>query len=313
MRRAWAAALLFAGACGIAHGAACGGDPFVASNGLGGDGGNANDGGGSGDGAKRDGGSAGGDGATTNSDCGAVLVDREVCFPQSTFTMGSSAPNLGAGYFDHTPPHQVTLSPFVLDAFEVTVARYRECVDSSACTAPAATSTACTYSSAPGTRDDLPVLCVTWQQAVAFCEWDGNRRLPTEAQWERAARGASSPERDYPWGPGFDCPHAVLGGYAGGACPSYLGAVAIDSMPLGATPENVAQLAGNAAEWISDWAGSYPPGAVTDPQGPANGSVKVARGGAFSSQPAAGLGYSRGTADPASVGPWGMRCARPPR
>jgi formylglycine-generating enzyme required for sulfatase activity len=244
--------------------------------------------------------------------CGALRAgdapsfDRELCFEPSSFTMGSRAPNLGSVFADHTPPHPVTLQPFVLDAYEVSVGRYRGCVEAGSCSAPAA-GAGCSFA---GSDPTLPITCVTWEEAKQFCAWDGARRLPTEAEWERAARGSSS--SDYPWGARFDCAHAVLGGVS--ICPEYAGELpqAVGNRAAGASPEGALDLAGNVAEWVADWLGSYPSGAVSDPLGPSGGSQRVVRGGGWRSAPDHGMGYVRTGAAAEARGPWGFRCARDP-
>jgi len=308
----WAAAF---GRFALAVGSACGGDPFMAADpgaadGAGIDGAlTLGDGGPSGT-AVGEATTPSADSATTPSPCGPLRTGdaRESCFDSLTFSMGSNDPNLGGQFADHTPAHSVTLRAFAIDAYEVSVARYRACVSAGSCTAPA-TGAQCTYTASPGAGESMPVVCVTWAQAGAFCQFEGHR-LPTEAEWELAARGATA--RSYPWGEIFDCSKAVVGAYPGGACSSYTGPSAVDAMGAGATPEQVFNLAGNAAEWVADWMGSYRAGAQTDPTGPATGSMKIVRGGSFSNTPTAALGYARIPMSPTAVGSWGFRCARDP-
>ena len=230
--------------------------------------------------------------------------DRELCFEPTRFTMGSSAGNLGGLFADHTPPHPVSLRGFVLDAYEVTVGRYRKCVEAGGCLAPPP-GAGCSFQ---GGSDALPITCLTWEEAKKFCSWDGARRLPTEAEWERAARGPDA--TDYPWGREFDCEHAVLGGMS--ACPEHAGPLPKPegTTPEGASTEGAFDLAGNVAEWVADWFGSYPGSAVTDPTGPSAGTQRVVRGGQWRSLPEHGMGYVRATSTPETRGPWGMRCAR---
>ena len=140
---------------------------------------------------------AGSNGSSTNSTvCGTGRADSsskavDICIPAGQFTMGTTAANLGGTFSDHSPPHAVDLSSYFIDAYEVTVSRFRACVSDGACDPPSATGAGCTFDAQPSSADSLPVNCVLYATAVAFCKWDGGRRLPTEAEWERAARGTA--------------------------------------------------------------------------------------------------------------------------
>jgi len=196
------------------------------------------------------------------------------------FVMGSDP---GEGDPDEEPEHQVTLSSFAIDKYEVTNNRYRMCVIEGTCTPPK-------YPNAPGIADyysnsaydDYPVVWVTWQQAQDYCEWIG-RALPTEAQWERAARGPSPDERTYPWGDsGPDCTRANSVGCYGSP-------QRVTDLPDGASPSGALHMAGNVAEWVADYyeVDSYGacPVSCSDPAGPDTGTDRVLRGGGFVSSP----------------------------
>ncbi|MCC6191131.1 MAG: protein kinase, partial [Anaerolineales bacterium] len=132
----------------------------------------------------------------------AAVVDPAalglIAIPAGQFDMGAAA-----GRVDEQPLHTAVLGAFYIDQFEVTNRRYQACVDASACQPPANTGSF-TRSSyfALSEFSDHPVVAVTWEQAAAFCAWDGGKRLPTEAEWEFAARGVDG--RRYPWGNDFD-------------------------------------------------------------------------------------------------------------
>jgi formylglycine-generating enzyme required for sulfatase activity len=236
------------------------------------------------------------------------LADDEVCVRAGTFDMGSAAAP-SSGYFAQGPVHSVTLSAFFLDAFEVTVARYRRCVEAGACVAPGTTAAqGCTYTSSPADHEQHPITCVPWTSARDFCDWDGGRSLPTEAQWEQAARNASGSK--YPWGDAFSCDRAVLAGAS--QCTQYGGTLPqpVGSARAGASPERAFDLVGNAAEWVADWFGSYPSSAVTNPTGPATGGSRIQRGGSWLTLAADATSYARRGESPAAIGPYSFRCAR---
>jgi formylglycine-generating enzyme required for sulfatase activity len=240
----------------------------------------------------------------------AALADAEVCVPAGAFTMGSTAAALSAQYFSHGPEHSVTLSAYFIDAYEVSVGRYRRCVDAGACAAPSTTlAQGCTYTLLPLDHELHPITCVTWSAAQAYCAWDGGRRLPTEAEWERAARDAGS---KYPWGDTFSCERAVLGGGGNLQCPANAGPIPqpVGSTPSGASAEGAFDLAGNAAEWVADWYGGYNANAATDPTGPASGSQRIQRGGNWVTPSVDAVSYGRRGAPPEAMGAFSFRCVR---
>lgn len=203
-----------------------------------------------------------------------------VTVPAGPFTRGCQ------GCPSDTPLGTVTLSqPFDIDIFEVTVAQYRACVDAQVCTEPPTDEPGqafpCVYHQAG--LDDHPVNCVSWQQAKSYCEWRG-QDLPTEAQWERAARGAAD-ERRYPWGEDdATCALANVILVPFERCVS--GTSTVGAHPTGSSPDGVQDMIGNVAEWVSDWfSPTYYDEATSqvDPMGPASspGNTRVIRGGSF--------------------------------
>jgi len=221
----------------------------------------------------------------------------------ATFWMGSA---LYEGAADERPRHAVAVSSFVLDRTEVTNARYAACVAAGACNAPA-------YSSSQQRKHyfddnayaDYPVIFVSWSQAEAFCRWAGGR-LPTEAEWEFAARGPSPSVRPYPWGEERpDCNHANMGGCVGDTD-------RVGARPLGASPFGAQDMAGNVWEWTQDWydASYYEKAPAADPRGPDTGTLKVMRGGCWMSGPDAVRVSCRKAELPSTWAPnVGFRCA----
>jgi formylglycine-generating enzyme required for sulfatase activity len=199
----------------------------------------------------------------------------QVYIPAGTFRMGGMdvrrAPN-------ELPEHDVTLDAFWIDQLEVTNAMYGLCVSASACTLPQELKSQrrADYFSNPEFKD-YPVIYVTWGQAKTYCEWVG-RRLPTEAQWERAGRGDDF--RTFPWGE--DKANGQLANFN-----MLLGDTSrVGSYPAGASPFGVLDMAGNVAEWVNDlYSFDYSSllGNTLNPTGPAQSASlnRVVRGGSL--------------------------------
>jgi formylglycine-generating enzyme required for sulfatase activity len=179
--------------------------------------------------------------------------------------------------------HEVTLDPYAIDATEVSVASYMRCVAASACQRP---------SFAPGDPrydvPDYPITSVTWADAASYCAWAGGR-LPTEAEWELAARGYE--DDTFPWGKIWNPRLANHGAFADDPTDGrdgFVGLAPVGSFPDGATRSGILDLAGNAAEWVADWYDrdeqqfGYARGAQVNPKGPSFGALgHVIRGGSY--------------------------------
>jgi formylglycine-generating enzyme required for sulfatase activity len=191
-----------------------------------------------------------------------------------TFTMGLSE----AGIRDMRPflslayPHQVTLTkPYCIDVVEVSARKHLECIAAGGC---------------PATRAkcnrgyekylDHPSNCVNWTDAVAYCEWAG-KRLPTEAEWEFAARGPKGFR--HPWGD--TKPDDSKLWYSGTKI--RMGTSVVGTHPAGASPFGMLDMEGNVSEYVSDWEAHHPRTPQINPTGPASGTQKVTKGGAMDS------------------------------
>jgi formylglycine-generating enzyme required for sulfatase activity len=263
----------------------------------------------------------------------ATCPEGTVRVPGGTFQMGSPA---GLGEADEHPQHAVTLSPYCIDKTEVTVKAYEACISAKGCTVPLTVNGAGTteWNLYCNRRDlpDRPINCVDWNQAATYCAWAG-KRLPTEAEWEYAARG--SDDRVYPWG--NEAPNAKLLNACGSECldlgkrdpelqefekihqPMYHDddgwetTARVGSFPGGASPFGVLDMAGNVWEWTADWYGTYSDTAATNPQGPSIGTHRVSRGGGWiSNRPDGQVRAAARTQDEPSNRRvrLGFRCAR---
>ena len=179
-----------------------------------------------------------------------------VLIPAGEFLMGSND-----GEDDEKPVHRVYLDAYYIDKYEVTNKQYREFVEATGHKTPRQWG-----------EDNHPVLYVSWEDAVAYATWAG-KRLPTEAEWEKAARGGLV-GKEYPWGDGIDSGKANYKDNVG------------KTTPVGSYPPNgygLYDMAGNVWEWCSDWYDDdyYANSPSKNPQGPSSASCRVRRGGGW--------------------------------
>lgn len=230
-----------------------------------------------------------------------VLETPMVSIPEGHFLMGANGTD---ALEDERPQHQVWIDRFEMDPYEVTTGHYAEFLALSKRPAPwqwEAVDLA--------QHHDRPVIGVSWFDAEAYCRWRG-KRLPTEAEWEKAARGNDG--RLFPWG--NHIPTDELANFGLGARFSYSQVLAaVQLYESGRSPHGLYQMAGNAGEWVADWYGSnyYETSLSRNPAGPDVGSFRVVRGGSWSDLPKYLLTYARSKLPPETRNSYtGFRCAR---
>lgn len=222
-----------------------------------------------------------------------------VSIPAGTFTMGCvEKRDVVDGmddkcYDSEKPTHEVTLDAFQMAKTETTVAQYMACVDAGVCPQPQWQEKGSEYNIKTGTNDaykklgsaltdhNYPIVGVSWNHANTYAKWLSEKtnksyRLPTEAEWEYAARGGT--DTAYPWGKAIGKGNANCGSDCGDAF-EY-------TAPVGSFAANgygLSDMHGNVWEWCEDWYGDYASSPVSNPKGAANGTYRVLRGGAWSS------------------------------
>ncbi|MBW2703514.1 MAG: formylglycine-generating enzyme family protein [Deltaproteobacteria bacterium] len=236
--------------------------------------------------------------------CVSLAEITWISIPSGTFFMGSES-----GDTDELPVHTVSIHDFEICMTEVTVYQYQQCVDAGACSPPNDLNSSRFCSWGQTDRLDYPVNCVDWSQASEFCEWAGGR-LPSESEWEYAARSGGAGIA-YPWGDEIaDCSLAVMNDGALGCGQESIWPVC--SKPLGNTEQAICDMAGNAKEWVQDYYHD------TYADAPSDGSAwedpaspfRVVRGGDFSSTPMLLRSSFRDLLDPSERQLIGFRCAR---
>ncbi len=214
-----------------------------------------------------------------------IPAEGEVYVPAGTVWLGCYAAMDGDCDDDERPGKRVHTGPFFIDEKEVTVADYEACVSDRRCQPSGLSgyaleggrfglSQGCNW----GRRERAkhPINCLTWSQAAAYCQWAG-KRLPTEVEWERAARGDD--RRIFPWGDDYaDCDHAVMANCGNTAGTWEAGSQVNDKSPFGAF-----DMGGNVREWTADWYAEnhYKQLNIRNPAGPPRGEKRVTRGGSW--------------------------------
>ena len=221
---------------------------------------------------------------------------EQVFVPAGEFIMGSDDPEAkvtveGGRAYPEIPQHKITLDSYWIDKYEVTNSQYAKCVAAGGCKPPYLTKsyTRAKYYGEPQ-FDNYPVLYVDWYMAVAYCKWTG-RKLPTEAEWEKAARGTDG--RKFPWGnealtgenANFcdkDCPRSFANPIFNDGYPE---TAPVGSYPKGVSPYGAMDMAGNVWEWTSTIISPYPYSALDGRENMDIRSERVWRGGPWSNGP----------------------------
>jgi len=218
----------------------------------------------------------------------------QVYIPEGEFIMGR-------GNSGDAPAHAVYMDAFWMDRVEVTNAMYLKCINAGICTNPASDNI---YYNKWAYRNH-PIIYITWYQSNEYCQW-ADRRLPTEAEWEKSARGTDS--RPYPWG--FTNPNPRLANYEDTMIHE---AIPVFHYPLGASPYGVLNMSGNAREWVADWydPNYYYVSPYANPQGPSSGNQRSLRSGSYNEDYHEVAVYRRYRHEPQSAGlSRGFRCAQ---
>ncbi len=219
--------------------------------------------------------------------------------PAGEFTMGSSMRD------DEKPVHQVYLDAFYMDTYAVTAGPYAAYLEATGMKAPPEWD----IMKHPQ-HQNRPVVNLTWSDAASYCKWAG-KRLPTEAEWEKAARGTDG--RLYPWG--NEAPTRLHANFGKKEWANHMALVPVGMFELGKSPYGIYDMAGNVWEWVNDWYDHdyYKKSPTRNPQGPTTGKSKVVRGGNWLYLQESLRASFRFNADPSGrqFG-YGFRCAKTP-
>jgi formylglycine-generating enzyme required for sulfatase activity len=227
-----------------------------------------------------------------------VVPEGMVPVPAGEFTMGTNrsedvGPNTPRSNNDARPIHRVTLPAFFIDKTEVTNAQYKKYCDATDYPAPPIWKNG----NFPTGEDEFPVTHVNWFEAAAFAAWAG-KRLPSEAEWEKAARGTDA--REYPWGNNWDASRVTR---------DRSSAEKVGQHPNGASPFGAFDMAGNVFEWTASWYDAYPNAPLKFAE--YGEQMKVIRGGGFNGSESTSHTYFRSVAYPTSRSEWiGFRCVK---
>jgi len=227
-----------------------------------------------------------------------AVTDIMVEIPAGSFMMGSNV-----GDPEDKPAHTVDLPAYEIDRFEVTNADFATFVEATGYQTFAEKQNYQSWRDEweVGVEDNHPVVMVTWDDATAYCEWLG-KRLPTEAEWEKAARGDDG--RTYPWGNEWDSAKVNM------KDAGLRGTAAVGSFGDSASPYGVDDMIGNVWEWTADWYQPYPDNTTEDPYYGEN--FRVTRGGGWFDEKPQASTFNRNAADPTKTAndDLGFRCAR---
>jgi sulfatase modifying factor 1 len=238
-------------------------------------------------------------------------INEWVLVPAGEFEMGAEGPPAGP---DEAPKHRVLLDAFSIGKYEITNRQYRLFVKATGHRPP--TNEDPKYNLWRGDTllegvEELPVVNVDWNDAIAYCKWAGGR-LPTEAEWEKAARGTDG--RTYPWGN-----EPVTGNRSNFSIENITfwdGPATLakkDQYDYGKSPYGAYEMAGNVWEWVQDWydEGYYKNSPAKNPNGPASGTARVIRGGGWNSNPETVRSANRSKHNPTETRIYiGIRCAK---
>ncbi|HIA03605.1 MAG TPA: hypothetical protein EYN66_17145 [Myxococcales bacterium] len=254
--------------------------------------------------------------------CSAACKEETMVFIPSGLSWQGCKSELDASCVASAmPAHEIYLTAYYMDRREVTVSQYGSCVAAGICNGNLSNDGLCNFGKAG--REQHPINCVPWQSASIYCAWSG-KVLPTEAQWERAARGGcelyssqecSSVFPKYPWGDeSVSCNLAAVSG-----CGETLqGTQVVGGYPAGASAYGLYDMSGNVAEWTRDWYSPFYYGEAADinPQGPASGTSRSVRGSSyianvFGSSTLLALWFREAVPPNQAKGHVGFRCVKP--